>query len=181
MLAAWSLILSGAENARLLIRNAALGNPDTQAHLKQRMHNCAIDVSRVMLQGPAPHYEFLQTYNQIDFALDTFPYNGGTTTTEAIWQGVPVLTFNGDRWVSRTSASILNGAGLSDWVAANSEAHIEQAIQLANERNLAEMLAPLRAQMRTRLRASAVMNAPLFAANMERLYLQIARRGSIDR
>ncbi len=54
VLAAWSLILSGAENARLLIRNAALGNPDTQAHLKQRMHNCAIDVSRVMLQGPRP-------------------------------------------------------------------------------------------------------------------------------
>ena len=62
---------------------------------------------RVRLYGPTNHYEFLETYNQIDIALDTFPYNGGTTTTEAIWQGVPVVTFWGDRWVSRTSASIL--------------------------------------------------------------------------
>ena len=74
--------------------------------------------------GAAEHQAFLRTYDQIDIALDTFPYNGGTTTTEALWQGVPVLSFNGDRWAARTSRSLLLAAGLDDWVAADETDYI---------------------------------------------------------
>jgi protein O-GlcNAc transferase len=62
------------------------------------------------------HFEFLKTYDRIDIALDTIPYSGGTTTMEALWQGVPVLTFPGDRWVSRISSSLFRAARLHEWI-----------------------------------------------------------------
>ncbi len=126
---------------------------------------------RVRLYGPTNHYEFLETYNQIDIALDTFPYNGGTTTTEAIWQGVPVVTFWGDRWVSRTSASILRAGNLGHFVNRDLDGYIAQSIALA--KSPAE-LPDLRRKMRTNLRASPVCDADTFARNMERIYSTIA-------
>ena len=81
-------------------------------------------------RAAASHREFLRTYDRIDIALDAFPYSGATTTAEALWQGVPVLTFNGDRWAARTSRSILLAAGLDDWVAPDQPAFEALAIRL---------------------------------------------------
>ena len=83
------------------------------------------------LDGPAEHFAFLAAYERVDIALDTFPYSGGTTTMEALWQGVPVLTFNGDRWASRTSRSLLLAAGLDAWCLADRDAFVARAIALA--------------------------------------------------
>ena len=173
VLNAWAEILDGAGAARLLIRNGALGDPAAQTHFRERMCRHGIDVERVTLLGPAPHYEFIKTYNQVDFALDTFPYNGGTTTMEAIWQGVPLLSFNGDRWASRTSASILTAAGLGEFVAADRAGYIAQAVELADVGRSGAKLAELRATMRDRLRASQVMDVAGFARAMEALYRQL--------
>src|SRR5581483_12265991 len=90
---------------------------------------------RVRIEGPSDHHDFLKTYDQIDIALDTFPYNGGTTTTEAIWQGVPVVTFRGDRWAARTSASILRAGGLGKLVAPDPDTYIALAVRLAAARD----------------------------------------------
>ena len=79
-------------------------------------------------QGGAEHFDFLRGYDEMDIALDTFPYNGGTTTTEALWQGVPVLTFNGDRWASRTSRSLLLAAGLPEWVATDAADFVSRGV-----------------------------------------------------
>lgn len=70
---------------------------------------------------PGAPLDFRATYGRIDIALDAFPYTGGTTTTEALWQGVPVLACNGDRWAARMSRSPLLAAGLADWVAQDAE------------------------------------------------------------
>src|SRR5690606_22991990 len=99
---AWSQILKKAPESFLIIRNGALESRENRALLRRRFAECGIDDSRLQVSGPAEHYSFLQTYNDIDIALDTFPYNGGTTTMEALWQGAPVLCFHGDRWASRT-------------------------------------------------------------------------------
>ncbi len=125
-----------------------------------------------LLEGPSNHYQFLEEYGKIDIALDTFPYNGGTTTTEAIWQGVPVVTFYGDRWVSRTSASILHAATLGDLVGQGLHDYISLAIELANS---PERLLALRHNMRSRLRDSPVCDTRSFAGNMERLYTRMCR------
>ena len=119
----------GRRVASLVLRGSALRSEGARRYVAQAFGALA---ERVRLYGPANHYEFLETYNQIDIALDTFPYNGGTTTTEAIWQGVPVVTFWGDRWVSRTSASILRAGNLGHFVNRDLDGYIAQAIALAN-------------------------------------------------
>jgi len=126
-----------------------------------------ISPARVHLEGPLDHYRFLETYVKIDIALDTFPYNGGTTTTEAIWQGVPVIAFSGDRWAARTSASILRSATLGELVGQTLEDYISLAISLANS---PDRLLDLRRNMRSQLRDSPVCDSQSFARNMERLY-----------
>jgi len=114
--------------------------------------------------------EFLRTYDAIDVALDPFPYSGGTTTMEAIWQGVPVLTFRGDRWASRTSASILHAAGLSEFVARDVDDYVDLAIGLATSPDSSTRLAALRRSMRAHVRSSDACNGPKLARSMERLY-----------
>jgi predicted O-linked N-acetylglucosamine transferase (SPINDLY family) len=125
------------------------------------------------LEGPDQHYEFLKVYERMDVALDTFPYNGGTTTTEAIWQGVPVLTFHGDRWASRTSASILRAAGLGEFVADDLEGYVAMAVQMANSPTTLERLAGLRLAMRDRLNRSPVCDTSGFARQMEAIYTRV--------
>jgi protein O-GlcNAc transferase len=98
---AWCRILQQVPNSRLLMRNAVLGSAANCQFVHDLFGKHNIPRERVLLRGRADHYQFLRTYDEIDIALDTFPYNGGTTTTEAIWQGVPMVTYWGDRWASR--------------------------------------------------------------------------------
>jgi len=166
----WSRILQETPGSRLLIRNASLGKESNRVFLRSQFTRRGIDAQRINLQGPAAHYEFLETYNRIDIALDAFPYNGGTTTTEAIWQGVPVVSFWGDRWVSRTSATLLRSAGLQEMVANDATGYARLAIQLARD---PENLKNLRQTMRDKLLKSAACDTVAFARSMEKLYREI--------
>ncbi|MDH4018681.1 MAG: hypothetical protein OEU84_03695 [Xanthomonadales bacterium] len=166
----WCEILHQSPGSRLLIRNAFLGKASNRRFLEARFRNNGIAGERISLQGPADHYQFLETYNQIDVALDAFPYNGGTTTTEAIWQGVPVVTYRGDRWVSRTSATLLRYAGLETLVAKDQTDYIRLATELAGD---PERLVTMRREMRDKLSGSKVCDTADFARSMEKLYLEI--------
>ena len=166
----WSRILQQVPNSSLILKNRALVSPGTRQFVHGLFERHDVSPKRVRLDGPADHYQFLEAYAEIDIALDTFPYSGGTTTTEAIWQGVPVVTFSGDRWVSRTSASILQSAALGQLVGQGLEGYISLAIGLANS---PDRLLDLRRNMRSRLRDSPVCDTPTFARNMERLYTQM--------
>jgi predicted O-linked N-acetylglucosamine transferase (SPINDLY family) len=106
----------------------------------------------------------LAEYGDIDIALDPFPYNGGLTTCEALWMGVPVLTLLGNSMVSRQSASLVRAAGLPEWVARDPAELLRLAAQAAAD---GPALAALRAGMRTRLRASPLLDAPRFAREFE--------------
>lgn len=176
VMSAWARILRQAPMASLIVKNACLGSRVNREFVEQSLRRHDFPLARVRLEGPADHYEFLKTYGKIDVALDTFPYNGGTTTTEAIWQGVPVVTFRGDRWASRTSTSILRGAGLGEFIASDVQEYVSLATRWANSADSPEELGKLRREMRSRLRAALVCDAQGFARNMERLYLQIWER-----
>jgi predicted O-linked N-acetylglucosamine transferase (SPINDLY family) len=170
---AWSEILMRCGEARLLLRNADLDNELERDYLLGQFERHGIDRARVELVGRAEHFEFIETYSRIDIALDTFPYNGGTTTTEAIWQGAPVVAFAGNTWASRTSATILREGGLGDWVADDLDGYIELAAHWGVDPRAAERLGELRSSMRDRLRGSSACDTRTFARSMESLYREM--------
>ncbi len=172
---AWSEILNRCPTARLVLRNGGLAPAPEQEYLLQQFAAHGVDPARLELLGRAPHFEFLETYGQIDIALDTFPYNGGTTTTEATWQGVPVVAYAGRTWASRTSATLLREGNLGDWVADDIAGYVELAVRWGNDPDAPRRLAELRSAMRGKLGASSVCDTAGFAREMEALYRDMWR------
>ncbi len=173
---AWSKILRCAPGAKLFLKNSALSCPENRQFLAQRFAQCGVSPDRIVLEGPAAHLDFLAAYRHIDVALDTFPYNGGTTTMEALWQGVPVITFPGDRWAARQSASILRAGGLAEYVAHTVDDYVERAVALARVPDALYRLAELRRGLRDHLGAASICDTAAFARNMEALYAQMLAR-----
>jgi len=174
VIAVWAEILRAAPATRLLLKNSCLGDPANRNVVLARFARHGISEERLLAEGPAEHYEFLRAYGRMDIALDTFPYNGGTTTMEALWQGVPVLTFNGDRWASRTSRSLLVNAGLDSWVMQTQNSYIKRAIELALAPESSAELRALREGMRNRLLRSPVCDTAALSKELERAYREIA-------
>lgn len=168
---AWSAILRACPGARLLLRNRALDHESNRAELVGRFAAQGIAAERLVLRGSAEHDAFLRTYDEMDIALDTFPYNGGTTTVEALWQGVPVLTTVGDRWAGRTSRSILMAAGFPQDVAADLPALVALARQRAADPGA---LAERRARQRAVLAASPAADPAALCRELEAIYLDLA-------
>jgi predicted O-linked N-acetylglucosamine transferase (SPINDLY family) len=173
----WSRILRECPGTRLLLKSVVLGHAEARAFVLGLFARSGLPADRLLLEGPADHFDFLGRYDDVDLVLDTFPYNGGTTTMEALWQGVPVLTFTGDRWAARISASLLREAGLPDFVTDDLESYVARAIALAHDPDTPGRLEELRRGLRDRLRASPACDAARFAREMEEVYLAISSRG----
>jgi predicted O-linked N-acetylglucosamine transferase (SPINDLY family) len=167
---AWSAILKGAPSSRLVLKNTVCASEENCRFVLSLFTRCGIAPERIDLEGPAEHYTFLEKYADIDVALDTFPYNGGTTNMEALWQGVPVLAFPGDRWAARITASMLRYAGLSEFVAPDLEGMVQQAIRLAKDPATPARLQDLRMGMRERVRQSSLCDVTRLAREVEGQY-----------
>lgn len=174
VLDAWSTILHAVPTAKMLLGNADLDSPSNRDYVAESFQRRGIDAARIEFRGRADHRTFLEYYNAIDIALDAFPYNGGTTTMEAIWQGVPVITFDGDRWAARTSASILAGTHLMKFVASDVDGYAQTAIAQASASNVGQRLRSMRQTMRESLVDCPACDTQSLARAMEALYLEIA-------
>ena len=117
--------------------------------------------------------DHLGLYCEVDIALDPDPYNGTTTSCEALWMGVPVVTLSGTRHASRVGASLLTRLDLTELIAADSETYIRTAIALGLD---VDRLAQLRAGLRARMQASPLLDAPGFARAMEAAYRRLWQR-----
>ena len=170
VLDAWAQILKRSPESSLLLANSDLKSPHNRSYVQEQFKKRGAGVEQLRFLPPTDHDSFLKYYDQMDLALDAFPYNGGTTTMEAIWQGVPVLTKNGDRWAARTSQSLLRECHLSDFVADNSSAYVEQAVNWATQRESWSRLSTLRSTMRERLRDSSVCNCERLTREMENIF-----------
>jgi len=111
-------------------------------------------------------------YHRIDIALDPFPYNGGITTCNAMWMGVPVVTLAGTAGVQRVGVSSLSNAGLPELIAETPEQYVHIAASLAGD---LPRLSAIRQEMRGRMSASPLMDLPRFAANLEAIYRRLWR------
>jgi protein O-GlcNAc transferase len=116
--------------------------------------------------------KYLQLYHRFDLCIDTFPYNGHTTTLDSVWMGVPPLTALGNTTVSRGGYSIMSNLGLADLCAADLESLPQKALEITSD---LPKLAALRAGLRERMRTSPLMDAPRFARDMEAAYRQMWR------
>lgn len=145
----WARLLHQVPLSRIILKNSILDDGHSRQLYWEAFAREGIHRHRVDLLGSSPHRELLAAYEHIDIALDTAPYNGGTTTCEALWMGVPVITQAGDRFVSRVGATILTNAGFPAWVTHSPEQYIEQAAALAADpQRLAELRSTLRDQVR---------------------------------
>jgi protein O-GlcNAc transferase len=170
VVASWSRILQQSPNSSLIMKNTHLASPVTRQFVHSLFAKHGIGPEQVHLEGPEEYYDFLKAYDRIDIVLETFPYNGGTSTTDAIWQGVPVIAFQGDRWASRMSASILRAGGLEEFVARDLEDYVSLASRWGSSSDTRERLDELRRTMRSKLSASSVCDTVRFARDMEDIY-----------
>lgn len=171
----WARILHGAPTSRLIVKNVLLGTPDCREFMRGLFERFGIGMDRVELDGPAEHFTYLQKYADVDLSLDTFPYNGGTSTAESLWQGVPVLSFYGDRWAARISASLMRHAGLPEFVAPDREGYVACAIEWANSPERFDRLDDLRRGLRDRLPHTAACDVAGLARALEREYFRLWR------
>lgn len=163
--AAWSAILRQLPGSRLMLKSQSLGDPGVAEHCFSRFAAQGIESGRIVLLPFVPgRADHLGHYNQVDIALDPFPYAGTTTTCEALWMGVPVLSVTGDRHASRVSGSLLNAVGLGEFATPNPDACIAQAIALASD---LDRLAALRAGLRARMMASPLRDEAGFTRDLE--------------
>ena len=109
----------------------ALGESNIQSQLIEKFAKHGITQERLMLRKGVPYSEYYATYAEVDIVLDPFPRTGGTTTAQALWMGVPVVTLAGKRYVERISASKLTAVGLEDLITYSQEEYIEKALALA--------------------------------------------------
>jgi predicted O-linked N-acetylglucosamine transferase (SPINDLY family) len=166
ILKAWASILKRVPDSQLLLKYGGLDDARVQNRLRAHFAERGVDQGRILLEGFSPHRELLAAYGRVDLALDTQPYSGGLTTCEALWMGVPVITWPGKTFAGRHSASHLTSAGYPQFVAPDRDAYIELAVEWAVR--LGE-LAEMRAQMRERFRQSPLCDAPRFARDFLRV------------
>ncbi|HET9404729.1 MAG TPA: tetratricopeptide repeat protein, partial [Burkholderiales bacterium] len=160
MVEIWAQLLHRMPNTKLLIKAFGLSADSAKQALEARFADHGIPAERLTLLPPeSSTRSHLSRYHDIDIALDSFPYNGTTTTCEALWMGVPVISLAGNDHASRVGVSLLNRVGLSDLVTHNPDEYLAKAVELAQD---AARLGELRGGMRQRLRASPLLDAPGF-------------------
>jgi protein O-GlcNAc transferase len=164
-LAAWAKVLEAVPNSRLILRSSGLAQEGVIDLLLARLTELGVDLGRIRIDPLIKDYAtHLRSYGEIDIALDPFPYNGGTTTVEALYMGVPVLVRAGDRYVAHMGESILHNVGLPEWIAPDEMAYPDLAAKMAAD---LPALAALRADLRQRMLASPLFDAPRFGRNLE--------------
>jgi len=163
----WAEILRQVHRSRLIIHSAPGVGLDA---VKKRFADHGVSSDRLEFVSSQPWKQYIHTYNRIDISLDPFPWGGGITTCDAIWMGVPVVSLVGSTAVGRGGSSILANLKLPELAACLPQQYVQIAVDLVND---PLRLAELRRTLRGRMQASPLMDAPLFARNIESAYRQM--------
>lgn len=171
----WSSLLAAVPGSRLVLKGSAFGEADFRKTVLRRFAECGVDAARVEFRDASPHAQMLEEYADIDIALDTFPYNGGLTTCEALWMGTPVLTLLGERVISRQTAGMLASIGVDRFTAGDEAEFIRLGQYWARHR---DELQALRRTLRARMAGSPLTDPAGYAREFEsRLLAELQARG----
>ena len=168
MLRAWQEIMERVPQARLLLKNNAYSKPGVVQSAYERLQRLGFDMSRVMFEEATRDY--MLRYLDVDIALDTYPWPGGGTTCDALYMGVPVVSYYTERHSARFTYSILANIGLSDLASTSLSDYVETSVALAG--NL-DLLDALHRELRDRMKASPVMDQERYIREMEECYRAI--------
>ena len=164
----WRAILERVTNSRLILKNKLCSLDEGRKIIREKLSKMSFPLDRVELRPYSPDY--LQQYCELDIALDTFPYTGGTTTCEALYMGVPVITLRGKTHGSRFGASILNAADLSELIAQSPMDYVNKAVQLSRRK---ELLEAYHIGLREHMQNSALMDSEKYIRSLEKIYKEV--------
>lgn len=158
-------ILRQVPDSKLFLKDQHLAHEKRRKQVASRFAAHGISANRLILEGSDNREQYLQCYNRVDIGLSPFPYGGGTTLAESLWMGTPVIVRKGNYFLSHIGESILNAAGLSDWVATSNEEFINKAVAFSKE---ISSLSELRQKLRKQVLSSTLFDAKSFASNFEK-------------
>ncbi|MBR6711980.1 MAG: hypothetical protein IKI76_03190 [Selenomonadaceae bacterium] len=161
----WRAILDGVPRSRLILKGKIFSIDDGKKLVRARLLKMNFPLERVEFRPYSPDY--LEQYADIDIALDTFPYTGGTTTCEALYMGVPVITFRGKTHGARLSSSILAAADVKELITASPMDYVKKAIQLSRRK---ELIAAYHVGLREHVKYSALMDKQKYLRELEKTY-----------
>lgn len=161
----WARIVAAVPGATILLKNRSFIEPTTRDRYARWFEAGGLPQNRICFVGHVPSFaDHVAFYRDVDIGLDPFPYNGTTTTCEALWMGVPVVTLAGDSHVCRVGATLLPQVGLGDLVAEDVDGYVQRAVALATDR---PRLAALRRDLRGRMASSSLCDAKAYAEDFE--------------
>ena len=169
----WARVLAAVPDSRLLLKAPGFSDAGAVRAFSDRLARLGVDLARVELRGPTGLSEMMAEYADVDIALDPLPYNGGITSLQAMWMGVPVLTLEGGHFVSRMGASFMGSAGLGDWVARDEDDYLETAVRMAADR---QALLALKRGLRARLQQLEAWDPVAHTRALEDAFLAMASR-----
>ena len=176
LLRLWGRVLAQVPESELWVLDVQ--GDDARERVVAEVAAAGVAAGRVKTWTRLPSEAYWDRIRHADIALDTFPYNGGATTCECLWLGVPVVTRAGAMGFARSAASILGNAGLGELVAASEDRYVEIAVDLASDR---PRLRALQRGLRDRMRASPLLDAPGFMRDLEYAYRDLWRRACVAR
>lgn len=168
--ALWARILTAVPDSCLVLKWRTLQDDELCQSVRQIFASHGIASDRLELRGASFHVDMLKEYADIDIALDPFPFTGGLTSCEALWMGVPVVTWPQSRVVSRQTYGYLFSIGLQEFAAKDAEEYVSIAVSLASNR---ERLTTIRKTIRTRMQESSLMNVAVFTRQLEQTFINL--------
>lgn len=172
VLSLWARIMRELPDSRLVLKAITFQDEEAKESIRRWLAAADLELARITLVPPDKPEQLYAAYAAIDIVLDTYPFNGGTTSCFALWMGVPIVTLQGEQLVSRMGASMLHTLGLSDLVAEDDDAYVSAATSLARD---VPRLARIRREMRPRMLTTPLANGALYAREFERACIDALR------
>jgi protein O-GlcNAc transferase len=168
----WAQVLAAVPDSRLILKWRTFNDEALKALVLAQYRALGISTDRIELRGPSFHEEVLRQYADVDIALDPFPFSGGLTSCEALWMGVPVVTWPQSRVVSRQTASFLSVIGLQELIAKDADHYLQIAARLAADK---DELRLIRQSLRARMQTSPLMDLNGFTRSLEEVFIDLCR------